>query len=83
MNELNKPNPKYDELADKLEILRGQTMSSQRKSKLQIIIDRCRKQQYHDFNSDFATPKMQMVEDLRAADLNIEAQEVINGNYDE
>lgn len=80
---MNEPNKKYDELADKLELIRGQTMSSDKRQKIQLVIDRCRSQQYHDFRSDFATPKMQMVTDLRAAGFNAEAQTVINGDYDE
>lgn len=48
-----------------------------------VIIERCRSGQYDDFMSDFATPKMQMVSDLRDQDRNDIAQKVINGEYDQ
>ena len=73
----NQPNPLYDELAKKLEPL------SHHNQKINLIVQRCKGQQYHDFLSDLATPKMQMVIDLERAGFNDEAQKVKDGYYDE
>jgi hypothetical protein len=47
------------------------------------VINRCLSGAYGDFTSDFATPKMQMVTDLREVGLDSIAQDVINGKYDQ
>lgn len=68
---------KFNELADKLEAKNDPT-------KYGRLIENLRNMQYHDFaNTMFATPKMQMVADLRAVDMEEEAQRVINGEYDQ
>ena len=68
---------KFEELAQKLEKM------SKHNQKFNAIIYRCRTGAYHDFLSNLATPKMQMVTDLRAAGLEDDAQAVINGEYDQ
>ena len=74
---MNQPNRKYNELADKLEKLTPYN------EKFNIIIERCRNQQYHDFLTDLATPKLQMIADLEAAGLGDEVVLVKEGYYDE
>lgn len=74
---MNQPNPKYDELADRLENL------STHNQKFNLIVQRCRGQQYHDFMSDLATPKLQMIADLQNAGLEDEVAKVKDGYYDE
>lgn len=74
---MNKPNKKYLQLADKLEAL------TPFNEKFNVIIRRCRDQQYHDFLTDLATPKMQMITDLQAAGLEDEVILVKEGYYDE
>lgn len=66
---------KFTELADRLESLDPERYA--------LIIERCRNGEYHDFKSSMATPKMQMVSDLRDQDRNDIAQKVINGEYDQ
>ena len=73
----NQPNPLYDELADKLEPL------SKANQKINLIVQRCRGQQYHDFLTDLATPKLQMIADLERAGLHDEVAKVKDGYYDE
>lgn len=68
---------KFEELAQKLEKM------STRNEKFNAIIYRCRTGAYHDFASKFATPKLQMVNDLTAAGLIDEAQAVRDGEYDQ
>ena len=38
---------------------------------------------YHDFDTPLAAPKMQLVEDLRAAGFSDLADKTINGDYDD
>lgn len=74
---------KFEQLAARLETERGTLLSSQMRTKYTKIIDRCRDGSYHDFASELATPKMEMVNDLRDAHLNHDAQNVIDGHYDQ
>lgn len=73
----------FEKLAVALEDERDNLMSSQRKREYDVIIRRCRDGSYHDFKSELATPKMQMIADLREAGLDQEAQRVMNGDYDQ
>lgn len=74
---------RFEELAARLEIERGTLLSSEMRTKYTKIIDRCRDGSYHDFATELATPKMEMINDLRDAHLNHDAQNVMNGDYDQ
>ena len=74
---------KFEQLAARLENERGTLLSSQMRTKYTVIIDRCRDGSYHDFDTELATPKIQMINDLRDAHLNYDAQAVMNGDYDQ
>jgi hypothetical protein len=85
---MNKENPKYKELADKLEsvILDYETKHPHGHPKhfeYMTIINRCTLEYYHDFNSPHPTPKLLMIADLKSADLTDEVQKVKDGYYDE
>lgn len=47
------------------------------------IAEKARKGYYHDFATPIATPKIELVNDLRAAGLEAFAQRVIDGYYDD
>ncbi len=69
------------DLENALALAKG--ISSDAEKNLLILIDRAKKGYYHDFESPLATPKIELVADLRANGLSILAQKVIDGDYDE
>lgn len=56
--------------------------SEQSKRIVRYIIAKAKQGHYHDFASKLATPKMQLVTDLRQAGLEDIAKDVMNGLYD-
>ncbi len=55
-------------------------------SKIKAIISKAKAGYYHDFETEIATPKVQLVSDLREVKLKLcddIALKVINGEYDE
>lgn len=51
--------------------------------RIQEIIDKARDGCYHDFESELATPKMQLVKDLQEAGFDDLVEKVKLGDYDE
>lgn len=47
------------------------------------IEQRAKRGDYHDYDSDLATPKMELVRDLRAAGFDDLAEKTIDGAYDD
>lgn len=62
-------------LVDELEKLK--------RSDVGLVISRAREGFYHDFESPIATPKVQLVRDLRSVGLEELARRVMNGDFDE
>ena len=48
-----------------------------------LLLKRAAAGHYHDFDSELAAPKMQLVEDLRLAGFEDLAQKTIDGGYDD
>ena len=55
-------------------------------SKIKVIIEKAKKGVYHDFETPLATPKVQLVSDLKEVKLKLTddiAQRVVHGEFDE
>lgn len=71
----------YDDHAERYQ--KGELNKPDDFEKLGVIIENAKIGNYHDFASPFATPKMQLAQDLFDCGLLNTRQDVIDGKYDD
>lgn len=67
----------------KNELVKRRDLTDEQVEQIHSIIELAKEGHYHDFQSDIAMPKMQLIEDLREAGLTELVQKVADGVYDE
>ena len=55
----------------------------EKKQNLINLMERAYNGYYHDFDSELATPKLQLIHDLDMLGLTVQKKKVMNGDYDD
>lgn len=83
INRINDVVDKYKYLYERLSPMLNSYLDETFKSNLRVVLNRLASNQYHDFETQLATPKVIMNADLNALGFYKLAEEVINGTFDD